>query len=75
MELFAKIVNGFHPLAMIVKSSILDVLLDSEYASNHWGEGYFKVHISWRNAQEIVTGMETSETVIVFCNALINEIG
>ena len=33
MEIFAKIVNGFQPLTIFAKSSILDVLQGSEYAS------------------------------------------
>ena len=33
MKLCAKIVHGFRPLTIIVKSSILDVWLGSEYAS------------------------------------------
>ena len=32
MELFAKIADGFRPLTIFVKSSILDVPLCSEYA-------------------------------------------
>ena len=33
MEIFAKIVRGFRPLIIFVKSSILDVRLDYKYAS------------------------------------------
>ena len=33
MELFAKIVNGFQPLTIFARSSILDVRLGFEYAS------------------------------------------
>ena len=33
MELFAKVVNDFQPLTIFAKSYILDVWLDSEYAS------------------------------------------
>ena len=33
MELFVEIDNGFSPLSFFVKSSILDVLLGSEYLS------------------------------------------
>ena len=37
MESFPKLVNGFHPLTVFVKQSILDVWKGSEYASeaNH----------------------------------------
>ena len=33
MDLFMEIVNGFQPLTNLAKSSILDVRLDSGYAS------------------------------------------
>ena len=33
MELFAEIINGFKPSSVIVKSPILDVWQDPEYAS------------------------------------------
>ena len=35
MLLFAKIINCIQPLAVFAKSSILDVLLGSEYASEY----------------------------------------
>ena len=35
MKLFAKIDHGFQPLTIFLKSSILDVPLDSEYASEY----------------------------------------
>ena len=34
MELLAKIVNGFQPLTIFLKSSILDIQLSSEHASD-----------------------------------------
>ena len=33
MELFAKVVHGFRLISIFVKSSIIDVRLDSEYSS------------------------------------------
>ena len=35
MKLFAKIDHGFQPLTIFLKNSILDVPLDSEYASEY----------------------------------------
>ena len=35
LELFAKIVNGFKPLTVFSKSSILDVSSGSKYASGY----------------------------------------
>ena len=36
MEYFAKVVNGWKPLTISLKSSILDVWQDSKYASGHY---------------------------------------
>ena len=33
MEIFGKIVNGFQPLVIFVKGSLLDVRFSSEYSS------------------------------------------
>ena len=35
MDLFAKIVNGFSPLTVFVKSSISDICLGSKYLSTN----------------------------------------
>ena len=35
MELFAKLFNGFQPLAIFAKSSILDVAQGSEYVAEY----------------------------------------
>ena len=35
MELFAKILEGFQPLTVFEKNSVLDVWLGSEYASEY----------------------------------------
>ena len=40
IKLFAKIVNGFHPLTIFAKSSIFDVWESSEYASP-WDTGRY----------------------------------
>ena len=59
MEHFAKIVNGFNPLTIFAKRSILDIRLGSEYASdgylrssktNSVGKLLFKV-----NSEDILT--------------------
>ena len=44
MEIFAKIVDGFQPLTILAKSSILDVWLGSEYVSRV-GYKYSKLHV------------------------------
>ena len=48
MELFAKIFNGFPPLTVLAKSSILDIWLGSKYAfgkyKNNWPV-FFYCHI------------------------------
>ena len=43
IELFEKVVNGFQPLTIFEKSSILDVWQGSEYASGN-NQKYFEIN-------------------------------
>ena len=62
MELFAKIVEGFQPLTIFAKSSILDVLLDCEDASETRGnQDAFSWHQRYLQVENFFCNEKNSE--------------